>query len=106
MSYTTLNRSISWSGWLLLAAEGEAVGYREHHCLHAAVGGDHVVEGLDRDRVVVGSVGQHDPAAPEHVVDEQHAVRPEASQQLLVVHGVAGLVGVDEREVDGLLLGK
>ena len=50
--------------------------------------------------------GVEDPARPEHVVDEEHAVRSHARHELLVVTVVAGLVGVDEREVDGWFSGK
>ena len=45
-------------------------------------------------------------AAPERVVDEDHAVRTQPSEDLLVVARVARLVGVDEREIDGRLCGK
>ena len=46
---------------LALAAEGEAVGDREHHGLDSVVGGDLVVERPDRVGVVVG---RHPPARP------------------------------------------
>ena len=45
-----------------------------------------------------------DPPALEHVVDEDEPAGTHAQEDLLVVAGIAGLVGVDEREVELLLL--
>ena len=47
-----------------LAAEREAVGDREHHRVDAVVGGDEVVERLDRDGVVVGRRRPGSPGRP------------------------------------------
>ena len=47
-----------------------------------------------------------DRAVEEHVVDEDHAVGAEPRDDLLVVVDVAGLVGVDEGEVELLALGQ
>jgi hypothetical protein len=39
-------------------------------------------------------------AALERVVQQDQAARPQPGQHLFVVPGVAGLVGIDEREVE------
>src|SRR5438552_17401852 len=59
-----------------------------------------VVEGAQRRRVLGGVARVGDRAAPEDVVEADHASRAEARQELLVVGAVAGLVGVDEDQVD------
>src|SRR5262249_32185187 len=63
------------NGFLAFAGEGESVGEGEHDDVDAVVGGDVVVEGLDRGGVLVGGLRVDHGAAPEHVVDADHAVR-------------------------------
>ena len=58
-----------------LRHDREAVGDREHHDVDAVVGGDLVVERLDR-RVLSSSASAFTRAVPQHVVDEDHTVRP------------------------------
>ena len=41
-----------------------------------------------------------DPPAPQRVVDQDDATGAHAGEDLVVVRGVAGLVGVDERQID------
>ena len=61
-----------------------------------------VVEGSDGARAVVLRV-QHG-AAPQHVVEDHQATLTESRDDLLDVSQVAGLIGVDEREVKVRLL--
>ena len=68
------------------------------------VGGHHVVERADCFGVGIRVVGLHHRATPQHVVDEDQAVGPHQAEQLLVVAGVALLVGVDEREVEAVVV--
>ena len=51
----------------------------------------------DRVRVALGRVG--DPVVPEHVVERDHAARPQQPQRLGQVVGVLGLGRVDEDQV-------
>jgi hypothetical protein len=72
---------------------------------HARIGGNRVVDGTDRsDVLVVCEIGD-DVTVLERVVQQYQASWPQAGQHLFVVLGVAGLVGVDEREVE-LLAGR
>src|SRR3989442_277771 len=82
-----------------LARQREAVRDGQHHQVDALVPYEEVVQGAEGDRVVrhVARVGHR--AAPEDVVEADHASRAEARQELLVVGAVAGLVGVDEDQV-------
>ena len=89
-----------------LLAHRDAVGEREQD------GGDPIV--LDGTAVVAadrlgGLVGHRrvdDGAAPQRVVGQQEASGAQAGHQLLVVVGVAGLVGVDEGQVDDRVVGQ
>ena len=62
------------------------------------------VERPDRARVLVLGVLVEHPAAPQRVVERDQPARADEPQQPLVVPVVAGLVGVDEREVVRRLL--
>ncbi len=65
----------------------------QNHC-HARIGCDHLIEGTDRRDVFVAALNAYDVAVLEHVVQEYQASRPQAGQHLLVVLGVAVLVGM------------
>ena len=78
----------------------EAVGDGQHDGFDAIVGGDVVVDGADGDGVLVLDALVGHVAAPEHVVEEHDASRAEPRHDLVVVGPVAGLVGVDERQID------
>src|ERR671910_2604035 len=78
----------------------ETVTHGEDQALDALIGCDRVVERADGLRVVVRSLRVGHGAAPERVVDEDHAVPPQPGKDLFVVVGVVPLVGVDEREVE------
>src|SRR5206468_11359475 len=72
----------------------DAVADGEQHHPHPGIGRDPVVEGPDGDGVVVlVAVAEH-AAAPERVVGEKETAGPQPRQDLLVVGGVALLVGV------------
>ena len=61
---------------LALADHRQAVGDGEDVALHPVIGGDHVVERPQGHGVVVVAVaGLEHPAAPQHVVHEDHAAR-------------------------------
>src|SRR5262249_30444423 len=88
---------------LALAEDGEAVGEGEERGVDAVVGGDQVVERTHGDDRLVVRLRVDDATALERVVDQDHAVRAQPGDDLLVVDGVRGLVGVDERQVELLL---
>ena len=85
-----------------LLDEADAVAESDQNDPNSWVLGDPGVELPDRHDVVVCSGGVDHPAALEHVVEEDHPAGPQASEDLLVVVAVAGLVGVDEGEVEVL----
>jgi branched-chain amino acid transport system ATP-binding protein len=94
------------SSGLFLTREREAVADRDHDQVHAVVGGGVIVEVPDRDHggVVVARVDH--PAVRERVVDHDDPARPYPRHHLAPVGQVAVLVGVDERQVEQLGIGK
>jgi hypothetical protein len=79
------------------AGEGDAVADGEHHHVHAVVREERVVQGDDRVVTLVGRV-EH-PTVAQHVVEDDESAGTYPGHDLLEVRRVAGLVGVDEREV-------
>ena len=68
--------------------------------------GELLVERDDRVGGLVVGVGIEHAAVLEHVVEQDQAARARPLERLLEVVGVAGLVGVDEDEVEVLALGQ
>ena len=91
---------------LQLAGDGEPVERRQHHGFDPDVASNHVVERAKRGGVVIGDARVDDPAAPQHVVDQEHAAETDPVDQLLPLVEVAGLVGIDEHQVDVFLVGQ
>jgi LacI family transcriptional regulator len=87
-----------------LAGERQAVADRHHDQVHAVVGGGVIVEIPDgyHGRVVVAGVD--DPAMGERVVHHDQTAGAYPWYDLAPVAEVAVLVGVDEREVEQLLI--
>ena len=85
--------------------EADAVADGNQDDFDPRIGGDRVVDGTDRYDVLVVCVIADDVAALERVVQQDQASWPQPGQHLFVVLGVAGLVGVDEGEVE-LLAGR
>ncbi len=78
--------------------ETDAIADGNQNHFHPGIAGDRVIEGTDRsDVLVVREITDH-VAALQCVVQQDQASWPQAGQHLFVVLGVAGLVGVDERE--------
>jgi hypothetical protein len=67
---------------------------------------DGVVELPERHGRLRPVVVAHHGAAPQHVVDHDHAPLRQAGEELVDVAGVPGLVGVDERQVDRQVVGQ
>ena len=85
-------------------ASVDPVGEAQEHGLHPVVGGDPLVERRHRLRALVLR-GEH-AVAEQRVVEHEHAARSQARDERVVVGGIAGLVGVDVREVDMRFLGQ
>ena len=80
--------------------ETEAIANGNQNHLHPGIADDRIIEGTDgSDVLVVREIADH-VAALQRVVQQDQASWPQAGQHLFVVLGVAGLVGVDEREVE------
>ena len=80
--------------WSAAAHKGESVGHEDHHAVDALVGRHAFVE-LGDDAVTL-VLRVRDPAAEQHVVDQEQPSRQQARDELLVVVGVAGLVRVEK----------
>ena len=84
-----------------LSANLDAVGNRHQHRLDPLILGKFLIEGID------GTAGRfldgraNDFARPEHVVEEDQSVLPDAGQEELVIRFVLRLVGIDENEIEG-----
>jgi LacI family transcriptional regulator len=89
-----------------LAGDRQAVADRHHDQVHAVVGGGVIVEIPDgyHGRVVVARVD--DAAMRERVVHHDQAAGAYPRYDLAPVAEVAVLVGIDEREVEHLLIGQ
>ena len=74
---------------------------RQENAIHALVDRDHGVEGAQRDGVGIADAGIGDPAPPQGVVEHDQPARANEPERALVVVGVAGLIGVDEDEIEG-----
>ena len=93
------------------AAEGDAVSDGELADLDAVVGGEGLVE-LEDEVAVVADVlahgrvgGEHDGSVPEGVVVAEESADLDELHEALVVVEVVVLVGVDEDEVEGAVVG-
>ena len=93
------------------AAEGDAVSDGELADLDAVVGGEGLVE-LEDEVAVVADVlahgrvgGEHDGSVPEGVVVAEESADLDELHEALVVVEVVVLVGVDEDEVEGPVVG-
>ena len=85
-----------------LPSERNAVGEAEQDGVDAVVGRDPLVQ-LGHHRAALVLRVEH-AAAQQRVVEHEHAAGPQPRDERVVVGRVAGLVGVDVREVDVRLL--
>src|SRR6266568_2296552 len=84
---------------LLLPGERQAVTHREHDHVHPVVGESVIVEVPDRLRVLI-RLWFEDRPVEERVVHQDDTAAPEPRHDLFPVADVAGLVRVDESEVE------
>src|SRR4051812_12292014 len=82
-----------------LSGERQPVAERQQHLRHSLVAMDEGVERAEGFRLGLGRGGIGHGAAPQRVVDRDHAAGPYKGQRLLVISRVKLLVGIDQGEI-------
>jgi hypothetical protein len=85
---------------LFLIRDSDAIGQRQQAGKHAWIRSDFIVQGADGHGVRILRIGVHHLAGLQHVIEGHQTALPKQVQRTFVIVVVAGLVGVDESEVE------